>query len=1023
MKNIRLAPIVLALVVVGILCLRVFSPRQEAVRAEAGQGTAQLKKEKPHGIGKRTPWTSSHIKGSPEPPPPYKIVRAFPKLTFTNPLLLTTAPGINRFFVCEQAGKIFSFPIDPNAAKADLVIDLAKELHSWDKTKVRGTGDLYGLAFHPEFAKNKYCYVCYILNAKGGKQLPDGSRISRFRVTEADPPRIDPKSEKVILTWLAGGHNGCDIHFGPDGFLYISTGDGAGPNPPDTLDAGQDLSRLLSKILRIDVDREEDGKPYAIPPDNPFLKTPNARPETWAYGFRNPWRMGFDRQTGDLWVGDVGWEAWEMIYRVQKGGNYGWSITEGPQVVRPEGKRGPTPILPPALALPHTESASITGGYVYRGKRFKELAGVYLCGDWVTRKVWGTRFDGDKIIWHKELAVGKERVVAFGEDHDKEIYIVSHDEKGGIHRLAPNEAVKNYRANFPKKLSETGLFTSVKDHAPAPGVVPFSVNAERWADHGSAERFVALPGTGTIKIYDSQPVWPNNTGEVFFPPDGVLAKTISLELERGDPKSRRRLETQVLHFDGVTWNGYTYAWNDEQSDATLVPAKGLDRTFTVIDSKAPGKKREQRWHYPSRTECLTCHNPWAGYTLAFNVPQLNKNHDYHGIVDNQLRTLQHIDVVTFLHRDWNKGQEKTRPNPAVAAGLSQRLHNPHDLSSHLDERARSYLHVNCSHCHQFGAGGTALIDLRYNASLEQTKALDVRPVQGTFEIANAQLLAPGDPYRSVLYYRMAKLGPGRMPHIGSEIVDENGLRIIRDWIRQINPRKDERSLMDKLRTPNLGAAERKVVVNQLLSSTSGGLMLADAVAENQVPDSVRAEVLTAAMNLPNSQVRELFERFIPDDQRPKRLGSVIRPEQILQKKGDSQRGKEIFFKSAGLQCANCHRIAGVGSTLGPDLSEIAKKYTRAQILESILEPSKFIDPKYVAYLVETTDGKVLTGLLATKTDKEVVLKIAGDKEVHVPANRVTSLLPQQKSLMPELLLRDVTLEQAADLLEFLAGLK
>jgi putative heme-binding domain-containing protein len=316
-----------------------------------------------------------------------------------------------------------------------------------------------------------------------------------------------------------------------------------------------------------------------------------------------------------------------------------------------------------------------------------------------------------------------------------------------------------------------------------------------------------------------------------------------------------------------------------------------------------------------------------------------------------------------------------------------------------------------------------LIDLRYSASLDQTKALEVRPVQGTFEIANAQLIAPGDPYRSVLYYRMAKLGPGRMPHIGSEIVDENGLRLIRDWIRQIHPRKDERSLMDKLRGPSLAAAQRTLIVNQLLSSTSGGLMLADALAENQIPNGVRAEVLTAAMALPNSQVRELFERFIPDAQRPKRLGSVIRPEQILQKKGDSQRGKEIFFKSAGLQCANCHRIAGVGSTLGPDLSEIGKKYSRAQILESILEPSKFIDPKYVAYLVETTDGKVLTGLLAMKTDKEVILKIAGDKEVRVPADKVASLVPQQKSLMPELLLRDVTLEQAADLLEFLAGLK
>jgi putative heme-binding domain-containing protein len=266
------------------------------------------------------------------------------------------------------------------------------------------------------------------------------------------------------------------------------------------------------------------------------------------------------------------------------------------------------------------------------------------------------------------------------------------------------------------------------------------------------------------------------------------------------------------------------------------------------------------------------------------------------------------------------------------------------------------------------------------------------------------------------------MGPGRMPHIGSEIVDERGLRLIHDWIRQQPIRKDDRALLDKLRNQT-GKAERTAAINQLLSSTSNALMLATALGENQLPDSVRTQVVTAAMALPNSQVRELFERFVPDDQRPKRLGSVIRPEQILQKKGNAERGREIFFKSAGLQCANCHRIAGVGSTLGPDLSEIGKKNTRAQILESILEPSKFIDPKYVTYLVETTDGKVLTGLLASKTDKEIVLKMAGDKEIRLPANMVESLAPQQKSLMPELLLRDVTLEQAADLLEFLAGLK
>ena len=144
----------------------------------------------------------------------------------------------------------------------------------------------------------------------------------------------------------------------------------------------------------------------------------------------------------------------------------------------------------------------------------------------------------------------------------------------------------------------------------------------------SAERFLGLPGDTSVKMYDRPAPWPDYSGHIYFPKDGILAKTISLEMERGNPKSRRRLETQVLHYDGYMWKGYTYAWNDEQTDATLVPAAGMDKALTVVDARAPGGKREQRWHFPSRTECLTCHNPWAGYLLAFNIPQLNKDHVY-----------------------------------------------------------------------------------------------------------------------------------------------------------------------------------------------------------------------------------------------------------------------------------------------------------------------------------------------------------------------------------------------------------
>lgn len=965
---------------------------------------------------KRIPWTTSRIKGSPEPPPPYRLERCFPNLTFKNPLLLVSCPGSDRLFLGEQAGKLYSFKNEPDVAKADLFCDLATELKSWDRSKVKGVSAVYALVFHPRFAENRYCYVCYVLDSnKPGEFLADGSRVSRFTVTDTDPPRIDPNSEKVIITWLAGGHNGCDLHFGLDGYLYISTGDATDPNPPDRLDTGQDLSDLLAAILRIDVDREDPGLGYRVPPDNPFVGMANVRPEIWAYGFRNPWRMSFDPVTGDLWVGDVGWEQWEMIYRIVKGGNYGWSVMEGPQVVRPESRRGPTPILPPAIAIPHTEGASVTGGYVYRGKRLPELVGTYVFGDWMSCKFWGARFDGDKLLSLRELAQSNVRVVAFGQDNAGELYAVHYDENNGaIFRLVPNTKMADTSALFPRKLSETGLFASVKDQTPAPGVVPYTLRAEPWADFATAERFVALPGTTTVRIFDDAVKVPGTawfTARVFFPKDAVLARTISLELERGNPASRRRLETQILHFDGENWRGYTYEWNDAQTDATLVPSAGGERTFTVMDTRAPGGKRKQTWHLSGRGECLQCHNPWAGVVLGFTEPQLDRG--------DQLRRLEQLGIVALLKTDEHKGARKKPPT---------RMVDPYDSKASLGSRARSYLHVNCAHCHQFGAGGTADIDLRAETPLHQMKVVGVRPVQGTFEIAGAQLICPGDPFRSVLFFRMAKLGRGRMPHLGSEIPDERGLRLIHDWIRQLPPRdeppttrREEDTLIQRLLADKGPANEEDL--QRLLGSTGSALQLMQALAEGRMTHELNKQVVRAALARSEPHIRDLFERFVPDEQRVKRLGTVIKPEQILVLKGDADRGKALFLQASGSQCVNCHRVHGTGSTLGPDLSQIGKKYSRAELLESILEPSKRVDPPYLTYLVETTDGQFHTGLLAEKNDREVVLRIAGDKEVRVPTKKVAILAPQKNSLMPELLLRDLTAEQVADLLEFLASLK
>jgi uncharacterized repeat protein (TIGR03806 family) len=971
-------------------------------------GTGKIRAE---GRSSRVPWTGSRIAGTPEPPPPYAAVPAFPHLKFKFPVVLVPAKGTDRLFVGELQGKIYSFANHPDCAKADLALDVAK-LHP-DLTM------FYGIAFHPKFDENRYVYVCYVLK----NDIPDGSIVSRFTVSRTDPPAIDPASEKVLLTFWSGGHNGGCLDFGRDGYLYISTGDAGDAAPPDARKmTGQDCSDLLSSILRIDVDHSDPGLAYRVPSDNPFVNMPGVRPEIWAFGFRNPWRMSIDRATGDLWVGDVGWELWESVDKVKRGGNYGWSVMEGPQPVHVEGRRGPTPILPPTKAHPHSEAASITGGYVYHGTLLPELAGAYIYGDYQTGIVWGLRCPGDTVTWQQELARTPIHLAAFGQSHDGEVYLVDHDRTHQIYHLVPNPAAKA-KQDFPRRLSQTGLFASTPDHRPALGVIPYSVNSELWADGATAERFLAVPGAGRIGR-DDQGNWR-------FPEGSVLVRTVFLETSSSQSAGRWRVETQILHFEGDAWQPYTYIWDDAQGDAVLADAKGTSRSFTVADPAAPGGRRERTYRIAARAECILCHNPWvekkttifgiqSASPLGVNTPQMNKSLNQGGVAVNQLTALHEIGLLAWT------------PDPAKLPSLV----NPYDESADLPRRARSYLQTNCAHCHQFNAGGAANIALGFNVPLEKTLTVDVRPIQGTFQIAGARIIAPGDPSRSVLYYRVSKLGGGRMPRAGSVEVDLRAVRMIHDWIAGMPAPKggssagvatvpaEDRAALESLRNGDrTPAADRSAAIRRLSSTTRGALMLLGLIDRHPVPDPVRREVVAVTRASPAVEIRDLFERFIPEQERVKRLGDVVDRTAILALRGDAARGREVFTSNPAAQCKTCHKLTDVGEAVGPDLSKIGAKYDRAGLLDQILEPSKTIDPQFVAYLLETTDGRVVTGLVVEKNAQQVVLKDAQAKTIRIPGAEVEQLVPQSRSLMPELLLRDLTAQQVADLLEYLSTLK
>lgn len=942
---------------------------------------------------RRIPWTTSHVAGTPDPPLPYAVEPAFPKLALDRPVALEQAPGSDRLFVLELGGKLVTFLNTPAAERADVALDLAAVRPRFSQ--------FFGLALHPRFAENRQVFLCY---AHQGSD-PDGTRVSRFTVDRTDPPKVDPASEEIILTFLAGGHNGGCLQFGLDGFLYISTGDATSPTPPDSLGTGQDLGDLLGSILRIDVDRRDPGRAYRVPPDNPFVNHPGARPEIWAYGLRNPWRMSFDRRKGDLWVGDVGWELWELIYRVERGGNYGWSVMEGRQPARPDARRGPTPILPPTADHPHSEAASITGGYVYHGTRLKDLAGVYVYGDYQSGKVWGLRHDGTRVTWRGELADTGLRLVSFGEDRSGELYLLELERTNQIYRLVPNPA-RSAPAAFPRTLGATGLFRSTRDHRPAAGVIPYAVNTELWADGTRAERLLAIPGTARATV-DPQGSWR-------LPEGSVLARTVTLELVEGDPASRRRLETQVLHFEQGSWRPYTYLWNDEQTDAALVGPEGTSRTFTVADPLAPGGRRALSYRFAARAECVLCHNPWvearttvfgrqSASPLAMTAAQLDRG--------DQLERLEQLGVVA----------EARSGRPAL------RLVDPYDESADPDARVRSYLQVNCAHCHQYNAGGAATIALSAALDLAKTRTVDALPIQGAFGIDDARVIAPGAPERSVLLYRMAKTGSGRMPRVGSQRVDARATRLIADWIGRMprtsaedpGPREALATVLD----PAATAPARTEATRRLLGSTRGGLLLVREIDRGAVSKVARREAAALARDLPNAEIRDLFERFLPDSERVARLGAAIDAEALLAMAGDPGRGRRWFFAESAARCHSCHRVGDAGTALGPNLDGIGTKYAKREILRHILEPSREIDPKYATRTIATTAGQVVTGLLAERSGREVVLRDARNEPIRIPARDIEQEATLPTSLMPDGLLADLTAQQAADLLEYLASLK
>jgi glucose/arabinose dehydrogenase len=387
-----------------------------------------------------------------ETPLPLETAVAFPNLKWAGwssedpsgkivplrPLVLTHAgDGSNRVFIATQHGVIHVLPNDQKAARSKVFLDLRDRVKYNDNTNEEG---FLGLVFHPRYKETGEFFVFYTPKKEKLTNL-----VVRFRVSRDDPDRADPTSEEELLRFRKPfwNHDGGTILFGPDGYLYVTHGDGGAANDP--FGNGQNLKALLGKVLRIDVDRKDAGKNYAIPKDNPFVNRSDALPEIWAYGLRNVWRMAFDRRTGRLWAADVGQNLYEEIDFITKGGNYGWNLREG---LHPFGAKGVGPrkdLIEPIWEYHHDVGKSITGGPVYRGRRLPELDGAYLYADYVSGKIWALRYDDAKgrVVANQPIRDRALPIMSFGEDAEGDVYLMTYAASGqGVYRFVRTEKAR-----------------------------------------------------------------------------------------------------------------------------------------------------------------------------------------------------------------------------------------------------------------------------------------------------------------------------------------------------------------------------------------------------------------------------------------------------------------------------------------------------------------------------------------------------------------------------------------------------
>lgn len=706
----------------------------------------------------------------------YATTNAFPGLpSLGQPVCIKSPPGeTNRLFVLNKGGQIYVITNLASPTRT-LFMDLGSRVFTGSES------GLIGLAFHPGYATNRYFYVFYSTSTNGAT-AGLFQRVSRFQTSEGNPNQAPTNSELMLINQKdpAGNHNGGDLHFGPDNYLYISLGDGGVQNDGDR-NSQIITANYFSAIMRIDVDKRPgnvlpnphiaNSTNYFVPADNPYfgltsfdglpINSNNIRTEFWAVGFRNPWRFSFDPLNNLLYCADVGQGTWEEVSIISKGSNYGWAYLEGTHAGYRATNTVVGPFVPPIQEYQHgsgpDQGNSITGGVVYRGNRFPDLYGWYVFADYVSGNIWRLYHDGTNTIPFQRIA-GRGAITCFGTDPSNGDVLMGSYNDGTIYRLIYDTNVVVGTA-LPPTLADTGAFTNLTSLTSATqaltsssGMVGYDVNAPFWSDNAHKSRWFL--GTTASKIGFSP------EGNWTLPEGLTWVKHFDLEMTNGVPSSSRRIETRVLVKNSGGVYGVTYRWGNSLTNATLVGDDGLDETFVINDG---GTMRTQVWHYPRRSECLTCHTPQGGFALGFNTLQLNRNRGTNG---NQIAAMSAAGYFT---------------SPVTNIHALRALSATSDSTASREWRVRSYLQANCASCHQ--PGGSALGNWNGNIT---NFTLNAGLIHG--ELANnggngnARVIVPGSISNSMLLTRIATRGPGQMPPVSTSLVDQEAVALLSAWI-------------------------------------------------------------------------------------------------------------------------------------------------------------------------------------------------------------------------------------------------